>query len=151
MTRNEMKGYDKKLKMMKFKAETLPDILANTVSIPLLPKNEHGKDNPDILCVTNTMGINGATILLFPEELAKISQIYFGGNDLVILPSSIHEVIVLNGNLHNGEDCAGLTEIVTQVNRDQVKEGEVLSDDPFWFSMKECRLCLMKDKEMFSL
>ena len=47
------------------------------------------------------------------------------GSDFFVLPSSVHEVILLPDN---GEEAEGLLQIVTEINHTQVEEEEILID-----------------------
>ena len=80
--------------------------------------------------LTNRQKMYGAACMLYPGLLrdfaAKIKQ------DFYILPSSVHEVILVPACV----DATGesLKEIVTDINRTQVSDGEVLSDSVYYYS-----------------
>lgn len=80
--------------------------------------------------LTNRQKTYGAACMLYPgllhEFAGKIRQ------DFYILPSSVHEVILVPACV----DATGeaLREIVTDINRTQVTEGEVLSDSIYYYS-----------------
>ena len=46
--------------------------------------------------LTNIQGINGAVCLLYPQVLKNFAE--EAGRDIIILPSSIHEVLLLPDN-----------------------------------------------------
>ena len=80
-------------------------------------------ENP--MCIlTNRTRINGATALLDEGELEYISARLKG--DYIILPSSIHEVIILPGDLDR--DPAQLEAMVQEINATQVAPEDRLSD-----------------------
>ena len=72
---------------------------------------------------TNRNKIFGATVLLDTDFLEKI---YERIGDYYILPSSIHEVIILQKN--PGLEVSNLEAMVKEVNTTQVEANEILSD-----------------------
>lgn len=73
--------------------------------------------------VTNRQNQYGACAMLFPETFQGLAEEY--GADLYILPSSVHELIVLPAS----EDGAGgFAELVREVNASEVLPEERLSD-----------------------
>ncbi len=77
--------------------------------------------------MTNTQGINGASTLLYQDILKSFAdQIQ---SDFYVLPSSIHEVILVPFQTHlNKENLRGM---VCDVNQTQVPLDEILSDQVY--------------------
>lgn len=69
----------------------------------------------------------GASCLLYKELLKKIAQKL--NDDLIILPSSVHELILLRAS--NCDNAATLKLMVEEVNQSQVKREERLSDSVY--------------------
>lgn len=86
--------------------------------------------------LSNTHKLYGAACMLYPDILEKFSKKI--NNDFYILPSSIHEVILLPFS-GNSSDAA-LLEMVTEINRTQVEESEVLADSLYCFSRSDLRI-----------
>lgn len=80
--------------------------------------------------LTNTSRHYGASVLLLKKELLKISQSL--GN-LIILPSSLHELIVLPENQYTG-DCEACAEMVKNVNTSVVLPEDYLSDHVYTYN-----------------
>ena len=79
--------------------------------------------------LTNRRKMNGAGVICYPDLLKNISQEL--EMDLYILPSSIHEVIIIP---MLGELSADyLTDMVRQVNETQVPPDEILSDHAYYY------------------
>lgn len=76
--------------------------------------------------LTNSKNINGASALLYPGLLSKLHE--FFQHDFYILPSSIHEVIFVPVNENTSSEKQQLEAMVTEINRTQVAEEEVLSN-----------------------
>lgn len=88
----------------------------------------------DMYVVSNESGVGGAVVLAYPENLQRISQEVFGGRDIVILPSSVHEAIIVEPRPDMGP--RELLDMVKDVNRSQVPPDEVLADDAFYYKSK---------------
>ena len=79
---------------------------------------------------TNSVGICGACTILYPNQLKNFADM--AEADLVILPSSIHEVLLLpyEANLSFQE----LTDMVSHINRAEVPVEDRLSDQVYLYS-----------------
>lgn len=81
----------------------------------------------DMYTVSNTCKFNGAAAVFYENVLGKFSEIL--GGDVVILPSSVHECIVLS--LPGYGNTAELGRMVREVNRTMLEPDEVLSDHAY--------------------
>ena len=83
--------------------------------------------------LTNEIGYLGAAALFYPNQMEKIAA-SLGGNYFV-LPSSIHEVLVLpdDGNLNYME----LEQMVKEVNETTVDRKDQLSNNVYYYDSKE--------------
>jgi len=80
--------------------------------------------------LTNQRGINGAAVILYPGCLKEISDAT--GKDLYIIPSSIHELLVIPDDK---QIMAGdIKKMVHEVNTNCVVAEEVLSDMVYKYS-----------------
>lgn len=80
--------------------------------------------------LSNQRRVNGATVLLYPEILETVGKRFGGG--YYIIPSSIHEVLLLKEN--PGENEEKLNEMVWEVNQAVVAPEEVLSNHVYYYS-----------------
>ena len=88
---------------------------------------------PTFFVVTNQQRIDGAGALFYPEVMDNLGELL--GQDYFILPSSIHEMLVLPDN---GEVSADeLRMMVTEVNSTQVAPAERLTNDVYHFDTKD--------------
>jgi hypothetical protein len=93
--------------------------------------NGLGKDKTNnMYVISNMKGINGASCLLYPNILKDLAEEL--GTDLFILPSSIHEIIVVKGKASMDKNT--FREMVLDVNRTQVPDEDVLSDNVYFYS-----------------
>ncbi|MCI8431840.1 MAG: hypothetical protein HFH83_01415 [Lachnospiraceae bacterium] len=91
--------------------------------------------------LTNDTKVHGAATLLFPNLLQEIGEAT--GGSFFILPSSIHETILIKDN---GEMSAEeLQRMVMEVNRTQVSPEEVLSDEVYCYDYRERKLTMATD------
>lgn len=90
------------------------------------------------ILITNTAGVNGAAVIVYPDLLQKLAGEI--GYNLFLLPSSVHEILVLpdNGKLPVGQ----LEEMVAAVNRECVSPEEVLSDHVYYYNADSDRLMI---------
>lgn len=82
---------------------------------------------------TNQEGINGATVILYPEVLDECAKM--AGGDIYLLPSSIHEFIFFSRDLLGNE--RELKEMVSEANRTVVAPTEVLSENIYYYNQHE--------------
>lgn len=88
--------------------------------------------------LTNDDKMNGATTMLYPNLLQEIGEAT--GSNFFILPSSIHELILIKDN---GEMSAEeLQRMVMEINRTQVDPEEVLSDEVYCYDYKQQKLTM---------
>lgn len=86
-------------------------------------EHANGDKNLPVYVLTNRKGIYGAGCILYEGILKKISEHL--QSDLLILPSSVHEILLLP----YGEYSVGnLEEMVYSINREVVEAEKVLSD-----------------------
>ena len=85
--------------------------------------------------LTNSDKVYGASMLLNKELLATINERV---GDYYIIPSSIHEVIIVPESA--GVDLESLEQMVHDVNRREVAPEDVLSDKIFRFNAKTNKL-----------
>lgn len=119
-------------------AELMP---MNDVILELLGENS-GDYEPDkenhMYILSNEQRHFGAACILYEPVLEDISKIL--NDDYYILPSSIHEVIILSAKHASSQKA--LDEMITEINNTQVAEEEVLSDHAYYYSRKSKCLLL---------
>lgn len=100
--------------------------------------DEGEEEEESLYVLSNKLRSFGAASMLYDGILEKVGQKL--GENYYILPSSIHEVIVVPESKSPVKQ--DLEEMVREINETQVKEEEVLSDRVYYFSRKENRLFL---------
>lgn len=91
---------------------------------------DDGSKKIPMYVLTNRQKLYGAACMLYPEVLKKFAEKM--RQDFYVLPSSVHEVILVPASA--GTDQESLREIVTDINRTQVAEDEVLADSVYFYS-----------------
>ncbi len=88
------------------------------------------KDSPNrkMYILSNSNGINGASSMLYEEELHKLAETMEG--DLYVLPSSVHEVIVVAAATADPNELA---EMVCDINMTQVSLEDRLSNQVYHY------------------
>ena len=71
----------------------------------------------------------GAAVMLYPGKMEEVSELL--GSNVYIIPSSIHEIIVLSDR--NETDLTYLKDMIKVINRTQIAPQDVLSDSLYYF------------------
>jgi hypothetical protein len=103
-----------------------PDALISEI------ENDEKSNNPSFYVVTNSNGINGASVLLYPGILDNFEE---SSKEIIIIPSSIHEILLLpvsKKELDSHFD--DITGMLRDVNRTSVTKEEFLSDNLLIYS-----------------
>lgn len=113
--------------------KTIQEVLFGLMPLPpelksMLPREENPKESMWI--IGNERGINGAVSMLYEENLHKLAEKV--GDDLFILPSSIHEVIAIPAGMAEG-NMERLTEMVHEVNMGELKLEDRLSNSVYHY------------------
>jgi len=75
--------------------------------------------------LTNASGVNGAAAILYPEAINMIKEKIHG--PFYVIPSSIHEVILLPADYGDPKD---IKDMIMDVNADGIDPLDYLGDDP---------------------
>lgn len=95
------------------------------------------KEQP-IYVVTNTYKSYGAAVLLYEGVLDRLVERM--KSSLVILPSSVHELIVLP--VHNEAEALSLRGMVHEINTTRVEPEEVLADSVYFYGREDHTLTI---------
>ena len=98
---------------------------------PIAPEDIGG-----MYVLTNASGSFGAAAMFYPDVKEKAAELI--GGDYYILPSSVHEVILVPDV--QGISAKELSDMVKQANRTVVDEKDILSDNVYHYSRDERRL-----------
>lgn len=82
--------------------------------------------------LSNVRRIYGAAVILYPELLSDIADDL--GRDLLIIPSSVHEVIIMPENERTDREI--LRKMIKEVNREAVSREDRLSDELYVYKRK---------------
>ncbi len=86
--------------------------------------------------LTNRQKMNGAACMFYSGVLEDFGKKL--GRDFYLLPSSVHEVILVPADETVSKEA--LWEIVTDINRTQVAEEEILADSVYYYDRKKDRI-----------
>lgn len=99
-------------------------------------------DGIPLLVLTNSRRYLGAACILYRGLLAGFAKEL--GKNLYILPSSVHEVILLPEDMVNRSE--NLLRMVTEVNRTQLAPEEVLSDAVYYYDRESGEIRIYDEK-----
>lgn len=86
---------------------------------------------PQMIILTNRSKLNGAGCILYPDVLEEFAE--KTGTNFIILPCSIHEVILIPVKADKIPDREDYCKMICEVNRTQLDDTEVLSDHPYFY------------------
>ena len=86
-------------------------------------------DGPTVLVLTNKRGVHGASSILDKDLMTAICEKL--GGDVMVLPSSIHEVMITP---RDDESAMGYAEMIRKINAAVVGEDDKLSDELYIYS-----------------
>ena len=89
----------------------------------------------------NEQKIFGASVVVYDDLLQKISDEL--NDDLIILPSSVHEVLILKAS-ENIDGVGELEEMVKSININEVDREEVLSNNVYFYDRHEDLFSIIK-------
>ena len=93
---------------------------------------EDGKE-PPFYVLSTVSGINGAACMLYPGMIANFAE--QRGKDIIILPSSVHEVLLLEDT---GEmDFVALMKLVKYINGTEVPMEDILSERVYEYNLEK--------------
>ncbi len=119
-------------RLLPLRINSLDGMVAGLLGAEPLSSGEDGGRN-DMTVLTNCLGIGGASVILYECVLDRLADKL--GTDLYIIPSSIHEVIVLPVSEHDVHSA--LITIVREINQRYVSPDEILSDRVYIYSREE--------------
>ncbi len=133
-------------KIFPVKIQTMAEVLKGIFEKNGTPEEVIEEMLPDLpeemqmYVITNEYNLNGAGAMLYEKELGELADKV--GADLLILPSSIHEVIAIPDM---GRDPKELADMVREINANQVELSERLSNQVYKYDRKERKLALATD------
>lgn len=95
---------------------------------------DYDKVLDNILVVSNKEMRYGAGAVFYPGVLKMIAEKL--GSDLIIIPSSVHETIVMPSYLAGGNEYT-LGKMIGEVNESVVSDEEILSDNAYYYSAED--------------
>ena len=84
---------------------------------------------PTLYVLSNQTGINGAVCMLYEDVIKNFADTL--DSDLIILPSSIHEVLIVPDS--HTQEYEVFRDMVRNVNAEDVPEEEILSDELYLY------------------
>lgn len=111
--------------------------------VPGLKDIPVGVELPEMFVLSNSSKISGAGVFLYPGAMEAISRAL--ESSLTIIPSSVHEVIVLPSEKIALDPCY-LYQMVKEVNCTVVDDGEVLSDNVYYYDKNAGRMGILQEE-----
>lgn len=120
----------------------LADMLSGKLTRNLLSDGmKHNIEPNELLVLTIDDGILGASALYYPDTMEKISKVI--GGDYYVLPSSVHEVLILPATSHITEQ--ELLSMVWSVNSTVVSREDELASRVLMYDAGAHQLVIVAD------
>ncbi len=125
------KAYENTLKDNEFIFMSMMDMMSKQFGMTV---EEEEPDPAGMFVFTTKRNINGAQVLAYEDKIEDAIR-KMGAEKAYILPSSIHEVLLVNARYHDVRD---LKTIVTSVNHESgiIEDEDYLSDSVYEFDLK---------------
>ena len=90
----------------------------------------------NLYVLSNEQKCHGSIALLYPGMLQEAAELL--GGDFFVLPSSIHEVLLLRRQKEDDTDV--LLDMISEANRNHVMEEELLSYHLYYYDTEQDKL-----------
>ena len=95
-----------------------------------------------IYVITNKEMVNAAAAAFYPGVLREVSEKL--GSDLVLIPSSVHETIVMPSYMANTSEFT-IAGMIREVNENVVSDEEILSDNAYYYDRAADALSIFEE------
>lgn len=117
--------------------DVLKELFADDEFAEMIPDSDISSEH-SMYVLTNRYKLNGSGCILYPNLLHDLAARL--ESDLLILPSSIHEVLIIPARNHSSPD--ELSDMVKDVNSSQLSREEILSDHIYYYSRENGQLTM---------
>lgn len=128
--------------------ELLPEVMENILDVLSCQNSpqtvEEEQPVLSVYVLTNKTRAYGASALLYGNALKRMAEKW--NTDILILPSSLHEVLILPDDY--GKDYKGFRSMVEEVNRDVVGPESYLSSNVYRYSRKTGEISIVVEERM---
>lgn len=126
-------------RLLAYELRDMTDVLRELCAAePSVCEDDASLSPASMYILTNRAKRNGSVCILYDNLLLNFANRL--GCDLFILPSSIHEVLLIPAN--GQTETKDLSEVVREVNSCQLSREEILSDHVYYFSRETGRLTM---------
>ena len=118
--------------------------VTNLLALSFDEMKQQDRIDEQMYVLTNKNGVHGANTLFYPDTLDNVFK--FLQKDFVVLPSSIHEVIIIPINKKINEE--ELTKMVKEINATEVASDEILANQAYSYDGTAKQICPLKEYEV---
>lgn len=125
-------------KLLSYEFLNMKDVIQELFSAPDAGQPSDTAAGFPMYVLTNHCRLNGSVCMLYENLLEAIAGRLDA--DLVIIPSSIHEVLILPSGIP--KDIDALSGVIQEVNSSQLSREEILSDHAYYFSRETGKITM---------
>ena len=127
-------------RLMGYKVQGILSVIADCCGYEMYDFKAIDEEIP-MYIVTNNIFYNGACVMLYNDFMKALAKKL--GSNLYIIPSSVHEIIVLQ-DLGYGEFNDSLKEMISYVNQTEVRPEDKLSDSLYYYDRETDKITIVE-------
>lgn len=128
ISKEELSDSAKKNVLDQMIIKPMAEIMSEMMGVDYIPELDDDSDGIGLTVVTSKSAMYGAGILLCKEAYIRMSR-YIGSDIFYILPSSLHEVLIVKSSDTFSQD--DLLQMVTEINGTVVETADRLTDNVY--------------------
>ncbi len=125
-------------RLLRYDLRNMADVLKELFPAEDLPAELSGSLPCPLYVLSNQARLNGSVCILYQDLLRDFAARL--GSDLYILPSSVHEVLIVPSEQSGSYE--ELSQMVREVNATQLSNEEILSDHVYHYSREQDKLTM---------
>lgn len=123
-------------KICGYEIKTMKEVLQESINETV---ESDFSENPKMYVITNKDKVKGAACILYPHLLRDFAEAV--GSSLYIIPSSIHEVLILPTDNKNDSDA--IKGMIKDINNAIVSEDEILSYSLYFYNKENDKVTIL--------
>lgn len=131
-------------RLMPVSLKSMEEVLSSMIGEVSLCEEDSYQSYQLMFVLSNIQGIHGASTMIYPNLIKQfVSSLSSKPEKVVILPSSIHETILLP--MYTEVDVLQLKQMVRDINETQVAREEVLSNTVYYYSVEDDTIEILEE------
>ena len=131
-------------RLMPVNLKSMEEVISSMIGTVSLSEEDTYQCHNTMFVLSNAQGNHGASTMIYPNLMKQfVSSLSNKPEKVVILPSSIHETILLP--VYTYVDVLQLKQMVRDINETQVAREEVLSNTVYYYSVEDDAIKILEE------